>query len=69
MEDVLLTVAEVAKLLKINTTMVYKLLDSKELPFIKLGAKKVRKAALIEFLEKNEGNDLTDPFDVKKIGE
>jgi len=69
MDDVLLTVTEVSKVIKTNTNYVYSLIRAGHLPVVKLGSIKVRKAALLLFLEKNEGNDLTDPFNVKKICE
>ncbi len=60
MEDVLYTVAETAKLLKTNSKYVYELIKRGLLPALKLGSYKVRKTALTNFLEKNEGKDLTD---------
>ena len=60
MEDVLYTVAETAKLLKTNSNYVYELIKIGLLPALKLGSYKVRKTALTNFLEKNEGKDLTD---------
>ncbi|OKZ85936.1 MAG: excisionase [Clostridium sp. CAG:245_30_32] len=60
MEDVLYTVAETAKLLKTNSNYVYELIKRGLLQALKLGSYKVRKTALTNFLEKNEGKDLTD---------
>ena len=60
MEDVLYTVAETAKLLKTNSNYVYELIKRGLLPALKLGSYKVRKTAITNFLEKNEGKDLTD---------
>lgn len=56
MEDILYTVKEVAKLLKVNTSTVYKLFDDEELPLphLNLGSKKVRKVALEQYLEERE---------------
>lgn len=54
------TVREVAEILKVNRNYVYKLIDMKILPAIKLGSWKVRKEALDKFLESYEGYDLTD---------
>lgn len=68
MEDVLYTVAEVAKLIKTNPAYVYELIKAGLLPTLKLGSYKVRRTALLEFLERYEGKDLTDPFNVKDIG-
>ncbi|MEL7658014.1 MAG: helix-turn-helix domain-containing protein, partial [Bacillota bacterium] len=67
MEDILYTVAEVAKLIKTNPAYVYELIKAGHIPVLKLGSFKIRKVALLEFLEKNEGNDLTNPFEVKKL--
>ena len=60
MEDVLYTVAETAKLLKTNSNYGYELIKRGLLPALKLGSYKVRRTALINFLEKNEGKDLTN---------
>ncbi len=67
MEDVLFTVAEVAKLLKTNTNYVYELIRKGFLPALKLGSFKIRKSALLEFLEKYEGQDLTDLSNIKEL--
>ena len=67
MEDVLYTVPEVAKLMKTNAAYVYSLIKTGLLPVLKLGSFKVRRTALLEFLERYEGMDLTDPADIKKI--
>lgn len=67
LEDVLYTVSEVAELLKTNENYVYKLIKAKLLPCLKLGRIKVRKQAILNFLELNEGKDLTDPENVKEI--
>ncbi len=67
MEDVLYTVAETAKLLKTNANYVYELIKRNLLPALKLGSYKVRRTALLEFLAKYEGQDLTDLNDIKKL--
>ena len=67
MPDVLYTVKEVAELLKTNVDYVHKLRKAGLLPFLKIGQYKVRKQALELFLERYEGKDLTDPFDVKEL--
>lgn len=67
MEDVLYTVPEVADLLKTNENYVYKLIKAKLLPCLKLGRFKIRRQAILNFLETYEGNDLTDPDNVKEI--
>lgn len=65
--DVLYTVKEVAELLKTNIDYVHKLRKAGLLPFLKIGQYKVRKQSLDLFLERYEGKDLTDPFDVKEL--
>lgn len=67
MPDVLYTVKEVAELLKTNIDYVHKLRKAGLLPFLKIGQYKVRKQALDIFLERYEGKDLTDPFNVKEL--
>lgn len=66
-ENILYTAKEVAQLLKTNVDYVHKLRKSGLLPFLKLGQYKVRKQALIDFLSRYEGKDLTNPFDVKEL--
>ena len=65
MEDVLFTIKEVSELLKTNTNYVYDLIKKGFLPALKLGSLKVRKIALLKFLEENEGKDLTDLNKIK----
>lgn len=69
MQDVIYTVPEVAKLLKVNQDYVHKLRKAGLLKFLKLGSFKVRKVELDNFLAKYEGMDLTDPFNIKDLGE
>lgn len=69
MEEILYTVVEVAKLIKTNTNYVYDLIRKGFLPALKLGSYKVRRTALLEFLEKYEGKDLTDLNNVVDLGE
>jgi conserved domain protein len=61
------TVKEVAKLLHSSPNYVYSLIEMGYLPAIKLGSIKVRKDALENFLVVNEGNDLSDLNNVKKL--
>lgn len=65
--NVLYTVAEVAKLIKTNPAYVYELIKAGLLPTLKLGSYKIRRTALLEFLEIYQGYDLTDPQDIKKL--
>lgn len=60
LEDVLYTVKETSKLLKTNINYVYELIRKGMLPALKLGSFKIRRSAILEFLEKYEGQDLTD---------
>lgn len=66
-DNVLYTVKEVAILLKTNVDYVHKLRKAGLLPFLKLGQYKVRREALIEFLSRYEGKDLTNPFQIKEL--
>lgn len=66
-DTLLYTVKEVAAILKTNIDYVHKLRKSGILPFLKLGQYKVRKEALEMFLQRYEGNDLTDPFNIKEL--
>ena len=49
----LLTVAEVAKMLKVNRNFVYKIINNGELEAVKIGSIKVRKEALNRYIENN----------------
>lgn len=67
MEDIIYTVQEVADLIKSNGSYVYKLINSGALPALKLGSMKVRKQALHDFLERNEGKDLSVPENIVEL--
>lgn len=67
MEEILYTVAEASKLIKTNPAYVYKLINAGLIPVIKLGSIKIRRSSLLEFLEKYEGMDLTNPKEIKKL--
>lgn len=69
MEDMLYTVREVAEILKTNTNYVYKLQKAGLLRFMKLGSLKCRKSTLEQFLERYEGFDISDPFNIQEITE
>ena len=69
MEDMLYTVQEVASILKKNVDYVYKLQRTGLLRFLKIGRLKCRKSTLAEFLDKYDGLDITDPENIKVIGE
>lgn len=63
----LLEVTEVAKRLKCNRNKVYELIKSGQLQALKLGRLKVTSTELENFLERNNGMDLTDPYNVKPL--
>ena len=65
--ELLYTASEVAALLKTKPEQVYKLMNSGLLPYLVLGRRKVRAAALETFLEKYEGYDRTNPDNIQKI--
>ena len=67
MPEMLYTVKEVSEILKCNTDYVHKLRKSGLLRFMKLGSFKVRKEELERFLAEAEGNDLTDPSNVREL--
>lgn len=48
----LLTVSEVAKLLKVNRNFVYKLINNGELEAVKIGSIKVKREALDNYIER-----------------
>lgn len=56
-EELLYTISEVAKILKINKNFVYTLINNGHLRSIKLGCRKVTRKALLEFLDKYDGMD------------
>lgn len=67
MEPVLYTVSETAKLLKINRNSVYDLLRNNIIRGIKIGSLKITRKELLEFLENNNGKDLTNLDDIKDL--
>lgn len=69
MEEMLYTVPEVAKILKTSVDYVYKLQKSGLLKFMQIGRLKCRKSTLEQFLEKYDGWDISDPFNIKTVGE
>lgn len=67
MEDVLYTVKETSKLLKTSPNYVYKLIKRGMLPALKLGSFKIRRTTILNFLEQNEGKDLTDLDNISSL--
>lgn len=63
----LLEVAKVAELLKCNKNKVYELIKSGRLQGLKLGRMKVTSIELEDFLKRNTGLDVTDPYNVTPI--
>ena len=61
------TVQEVASILHSSPNYIYELMRKGYLPAIKLGSLKVLKSTLERFLIQNEGKDLSDLNDIKKI--
>lgn len=53
--DILYTVPEAAKLLRVNKNLVYDLIRCGYLRSIKLGSRKVSRKALLDFVEQFEG--------------
>ena len=49
----LLSVSEVAKMLKVNRNFVYKIINKGELEAVKIGSIKVKKEALNRYIESN----------------
>ena len=66
-ERLIYTVQEVASILHSSPNYIYELIRKGYLPAIKLGSLKVLKTTLERFLIQNEGKDLSDLNDIKKI--
>lgn len=65
----LLDVTEVSKRLKVNSNKVYDLINSGALQGLKLGRIKISTIELHDFLVRNAGKDLTDPYNIKPLVE
>ena len=61
------TVHEVSNILHSSPNYIYELIKKGYLPAIKLGSLKVLKSTLERFLIQNEGKDLSDLNNIKKI--
>ena len=66
-ETMIYTVQEVAKMLHCSPNYIYKLIVCGYLPAFKLGSVKILKKSLDNFLIENEGNDLSDIENIKKL--
>lgn len=67
MDDVLYTVKEAAKLLKVDQQTVRRLIIKGYIRGLKLGRVKVRKIEIERFLEWAEGKDFTDLDNIKDL--
>ena len=67
MDPVLYTVSETAELLKVNRNSVSELLRKNIIRGIKIGSLKITRVELLEFLEKNNGKDLSDLDNIKEL--
>lgn len=63
----LLEVSEVAKILKCNKNTVYEQIKSGQLKGLKLGRMKVTTMELEDYMRRNTGLDITDPYNIKPI--
>ena len=61
------TVKEVATILHSSPNYIYELIRKGYLPAIKLGSLKVLKSTLERFLIQNEGKDLSDLNNIRKV--
>ena len=68
-EKMIYTAHEVAKILHSSPNYIYELIEKGKLKAIKLKSFKIRKSAVEEFLKENEGNDLSDLENIKRINE
>jgi len=65
--ELLYTVPEIAKILKVDQHKVYELIEKKILICLKLGRLKVTRAELSRFLNEYTGNDLSDLDNIKDL--
>lgn len=66
-DKLVFTVHEVSNILHSSPNYIYELIKKGYLPAIKLGSLKVLKSSLEKFLIQNEGKDLSDLNNVRKI--
>lgn len=66
-ERLIYTVQEVASILHSSSNYIYELIRKGYLPAIKLGSLKVLKTTLERFLIQNEGKDLSDLNNIRKV--
>lgn len=65
--ELVYTVSEVSKILKVNKNSIYELIGSGILKSIKFNSYKVTAKSLNDFLDKYDGYDLSDLTDIKLI--
>ena len=63
--ELLYTISEVAKLLKVNRNYVYALINGGYIRSIKLGCRKITRKALLEFLDKYDGIEFDENINIK----
>jgi excisionase family DNA binding protein len=66
-ERLIYTVQEVASILHSSPNYIYELIRKGYLPAIKLGSLKVLKSTLERFLIQNEGKDLSNLNNIRKV--
>ncbi|MFR1708911.1 MAG: helix-turn-helix domain-containing protein [Clostridium sp.] len=66
-KEILYTVPEIAKILKVDQHKVYELIEKKILIALKLGRLKVTRAELLRFLNEYTGKDLSDLDNIKDL--
>ena len=66
-ERLIYTIQEVASILHSSPNYIYELIRKGYLPAIKLGSLKVLKATFERFLIQNEGKDLSDLNNIRKV--
>ena len=68
-EKMIYTTHEVAKILHSSPNYVYELIRKGKLKAFKLKSIRILKSALEDFLKQNEGNDLSDIDNVRRLSE
>jgi len=66
-EKLVYSVQETAQILHSSPNYIYELIKKGKLKAVKLKSVKVLKSTLEDFLKSNEGNDLSDVDNIKKI--
>lgn len=66
-EKMIYTTHEVAKILHSSPNYIYELIKKGKLKAVKLKSIKILKSTLEDFLKENEGNDLSDIDNIRKI--